>query len=333
VYDEQCQQLLHGVVTGVHMIKDWFDAKGHKQPDMKILEVGAGTGSITLPILQTLKPHLETSPRFGSYVFTDISPGFFESACELLKDWKGYVEFKRLDIEKCPLQQGFEFASFDVIAASNVSSMFTIIYALSDLNFKVLHATKDIAETLKNCYNMLKPGGKLVLGEITQPTEYMSLIYGTLPRWWLSEDGRVGGPCLTNDQWSSKLVDGKFNGLDFVVDDSTESRNHIISMMVATKPKPPSTPFQEVVIVTGVNASNDVGDLTNILEKELTDLGSIVEVDDTVASTSLDGDGVPKCSGKFVLSLLEVEAPLLSDLSEREFYNLRQLVIQSRGIL
>jgi len=114
----------HGVVTGVHMIKDWFDLKGHKQPDMKIMEVGAGTGSITLPVLQILQPQADMTPRFGSYVFTDISPGFFEAAGELLKDWKGLVDFKRLDIEKCPLEQGFDPESFDVVVASNVSNSF-----------------------------------------------------------------------------------------------------------------------------------------------------------------------------------------------------------------
>jgi hypothetical protein len=113
----------HGVVTGVQMIKDWFDLKAHKQPDMKILEVGAGTGSITLPIMQILKPRYESSPRFGSYVFTDISSGFFEPARELLKEWQGLIKFGRLDIEKDPVEQGFEANSFDVIAASNVSNL------------------------------------------------------------------------------------------------------------------------------------------------------------------------------------------------------------------
>lgn len=111
----------HGLRTGLQMIKDWFDLKGHKQPDMKILEIGAGTGSITLPILQALGGNSGNTARFDSYVFTDISAGFFEKAAELLKDWQGFVEFKKLDIEKDPVEQGFELGSFDVIAASNVS--------------------------------------------------------------------------------------------------------------------------------------------------------------------------------------------------------------------
>jgi SAM-dependent methyltransferase len=322
----------HGV-TSLHIIKDWFDLKGHKQPDMRILEVGAGTGSITLPILQILKPQPESTPRFGSYCFTDISAGFLENAGELLKDWQGYVEFKKLDIEKDPQEQGFELESFDVIAANNVGSSLHPRHALTDRNVKVLHATKCISATLKNCYSLLKPGGKLILGEVTQPIEYTSLIYGTLPGWWRSEDGRVGGPCLKTDEWHTQLVNAKFSGLDFVVYDATEYRHHVMSIMVSTKPKPPEAPFQEIVIVTSMNASSDIDALAKALLQLYVEMGSTVEIKDIVAATSLDNDGIHKCKGKFILSLVEIEAPLLSDLPEREFYHLQHLVTQSRGIL
>lgn len=130
--------------SGLFMFKDWFGLQGHKRPGMKILEVGAGTGSVTLPILQALGGIGGRTPCFGSYTFTDISAGWFEKAQELLKPWQGRIDYKVLNIEENVFSQGFELESFDVIAASNV-----------------LHATKKMDLTLSNCFKLLNLAARL----------------------------------------------------------------------------------------------------------------------------------------------------------------------------
>lgn len=74
---------------------------------MRVLEIGAGTGSVTLPILHVLGGSGGRTPRFGSYCFTDISSGWFEKAQELLKPWQGRIEFQNLNIDEDVLQQEF----------------------------------------------------------------------------------------------------------------------------------------------------------------------------------------------------------------------------------
>jgi ubiquinone/menaquinone biosynthesis C-methylase UbiE len=85
---------------------------------------------------------------------------------ELFSQTVPSVEFKALDIEQDPVQQGFEEGSFDVVLASNV-----------------LHATKSLDVTLTNCKKLLKPGGQIVIMEFTHPVNNVSLIYGTLKGW------------------------------------------------------------------------------------------------------------------------------------------------------
>lgn len=140
---------------------------GHKNPHLNILEVGAGTGGASLTILEALDDMSTSPPNFRNYDFTDISPAFFEKAAEKLVRWTGMVKFLRFDAERDPLQQGFKSCSYDLIVAANV-----------------IHATSCIERTLKSMIKLLKPGGTLVLVEVTVNTIGASLMFGTLPGWW-----------------------------------------------------------------------------------------------------------------------------------------------------
>jgi acyl transferase domain-containing protein len=145
----------------------------HKTPNIKILEIGAGSGSATISVMKALRSHeLQSANRRGvhRYDFTDISPSFFEKAEELLEEWKDVMSFRKLDIETDPLSQGFEEHFYDLIIASNV-----------------VHATKTIDGTLGNVRRLLRPGGKLALVEGTTDTLFNHVIFGTLPGWWLGK--------------------------------------------------------------------------------------------------------------------------------------------------
>lgn len=108
--------------VNVPLVQKWFDLRAHKKPSLRVLEVGAGTASTTLPVLQQLGDEGgKTTPRFSKWTFTDISAGWFENARNILGDWKSRVEYKVLDIENDPIEQGFEAESYDVVLAVNVS--------------------------------------------------------------------------------------------------------------------------------------------------------------------------------------------------------------------
>ena len=149
---------------------------GHKNPHLNILEVGAGTGGATLPILEVLRGAGQAPPNFAQYHFTDVSPAFFEKAKDKLGLWQDLLTFKKLDIEADPISQGYAPASYDLIIAANV-----------------VHATSRVEQTLKRIRSLLKPGGAFALLEITVQSLAASLVFGTLPSWWI---GRCQHPLL-----------------------------------------------------------------------------------------------------------------------------------------
>ena len=132
---------------------------------LRVLEIGAGTGSATASVLPELP-----EGRFD-YVYTDISAGFFAEAEARFGDADGAIEYLALDIERDPASQGFASHRYDLLIASNV-----------------LHATRYLEETLGHCLALLAPSGHLVALENLRGQGWMDLTFGQLDGWWRFAD-------------------------------------------------------------------------------------------------------------------------------------------------
>ena len=154
-----------GLQKGYAICSRWIGHYlSHQNPAMEILEIGAGTGSTTIEVLQSLSNQNGQPPRFGHFYFTDISAGFFERANERLGTWGELTTYRTLDIEKDPVDQGFEIGYFDLIVASNV-----------------LHATANMNKTLQNARKLLKDGGRIIILESTTLALSQTILFGTIP--------------------------------------------------------------------------------------------------------------------------------------------------------
>jgi SAM-dependent methyltransferase len=94
-----------------------------------------------------LSPILAQLPRERTQYVFDVSNHFFLKAQEQFRDYP-FIEYKLLDIEKDPADQGFAPGAFDIVLAANV-----------------LHATRDLRQTVRNVKKLLAPGGLLLLLE------------------------------------------------------------------------------------------------------------------------------------------------------------------------
>ncbi|MBN3888579.1 MAG: SDR family NAD(P)-dependent oxidoreductase [Nostoc sp. JL31] len=150
---------------------------------IRLLEIGAGTGSTTAYILPQLNNYQ------AEYTFTDISPLFAAKAREKFRDYP-FVRYQPLDISQDPATQGLEGQKYDVILAANV-----------------LHATPDLQQTLAHVHSLLAPGGILVLLEVTDRHCWLDLSFGLTPGWWLFADRwlRPNYPLLSSAEWQNVL--------------------------------------------------------------------------------------------------------------------------------
>lgn len=156
---------------------------------IRILEIGAGTGATTNAVL----PLLDTDRC--EYVFTDLAPGFLAAAKGNFSEYPQVV-YRVLDIEKDPIEQGFEAGHFDLVIAANV-----------------LHATADLRQTISNVSRIMNPGGQLVVIEGTRPVRWLDLTFGLTSGWWRFEDTdlRPDYPLLAGNGWRALLSEQGFS--------------------------------------------------------------------------------------------------------------------------
>jgi acyl transferase domain-containing protein/acyl carrier protein/SAM-dependent methyltransferase len=154
---------------------------------IKILEVGAGTGGTSASVLDAIDTYREQL----SYMYTDISMGFIQHGKQHYGQRYPFVEFGILNVETDVKTQGYNLGDFDIIIAANV-----------------LHATRNIHNTLGNIKALLKKHGCLILNEATSVPIFATLTFGLLEGWWLFEDeeNRLNGsPLLSVSMWEQLL--------------------------------------------------------------------------------------------------------------------------------
>ncbi|KAI0388440.1 hypothetical protein F5Y17DRAFT_463704 [Xylariaceae sp. FL0594] len=296
-------------------VKMLFDLLSHENPTMRILEVGAGTGGITKHILTALR-ELEQSGggvKFAEYTFTDVSASFLQNAQTKFQEFASRMEFKTLDLDKSPSEQGFQERSYDLVIAGCV-----------------LHATKDLRTTLRNIRSVLHPKGRLVCLEVVIPENVITnFAFGVLPGWWSSvEEYRDLSPTITEHQWDLVLQESGFSGNDLTLRDDADATQHIFSTMVSTRCELPDYEAPDLGKLVLIMSPLDVkaSQLANSIRSLYPNREAVVFSLQLVDYSQLGADDI-------VISLLEVTEPLLSTLADPDYQAIKTLLLRANNLV
>ena len=129
---------------------------------IKILEIGAGTGRLTWPLMERLKD------KKVEYWFTDIGRSFVKEG-EKYAHNRGIhnMKFEVFNLEQNAWDTALSEKEFDII-----------------VGLDVIQATSNILFVLKNLMMLLKPLGWIVMVQSFWIHDIEQMIYGYSPGWW-----------------------------------------------------------------------------------------------------------------------------------------------------
>jgi acyl transferase domain-containing protein/thioesterase domain-containing protein/SAM-dependent methyltransferase/acyl carrier protein len=212
---------------------------------LRILEIGAGHGSLTRPLLAQL-----TGLRL-QYCVTDVNKQVLGEARRLATangwDW---LSARFFDISKDPLEQGFAYGEFDLV-----------------LGFNVIHIAPRLAQCLSRLGILLGRDGGLVFIESVGWRPHEELVWGMTPDWWRfeDEDRRTLSPLLDGPGWEGALRDAGFRSVERWTPDEESD----VELFVATLP--------DATLVRSAHAMSSVHARRTEQLKQLVGDGSTVE--------------------------------------------------------
>lgn len=237
------------------------------------------------------------------------------------------MTFKVLDIEKAPANQGYEPHSYDIIIASNV-----------------LHATASLQTTLENARQLLKPGGYLMLLEITGlgPIRYHSIV-GSLPDWWLGvNDGRKYSPLLTPGGWHSALRKAGFGGVDagtpeiervawplsIMASQAVDDRVQFLRRPLSSPSPSPSIHLESLVIL-----GNGTLETARIGEEVVEHLGRFCGETTILNGLPTEDEALSLNPMSTFLNLVDIDSPIFRDMTAEKMDGLKRMLELAKRII
>ncbi|MBL0211480.1 MAG: methyltransferase [Holophagaceae bacterium] len=178
-------------------------------PGARVLELGGGVGSFA-QLLARDGAEAGYLDRIAEYRFTDIAPAFLRKAQRDLREKAPGLPFTfgAFDINKPFEGQNSGDGLFDVIVGVNV-----------------LHVAVDLQAVLRRLRSMLKPGGRLVIGECMKPdlarpiyNEFFFKFMKGFTEVELDPELRPCSGFLTPEAWEKALLAAGFSRIRKVPD-------------------------------------------------------------------------------------------------------------------
>lgn len=164
----------------------------------RIIEIGAGTGGTTARVLERLAP---VADRIEDYCFTDLSQAFLMKARERFGGTHPFLSCRTFNVEVPASDQKMPMDHYDIAIATNV-----------------IHATRDIAASLRTIKAPLRGNGVLLINEINGNSLAMHVTFGLLDGWWCYEDAALrlpGCPALAPESWRQVLEAEGYRSVQF----------------------------------------------------------------------------------------------------------------------
>jgi NADPH:quinone reductase-like Zn-dependent oxidoreductase/SAM-dependent methyltransferase len=293
-----------GISAAYPQIERLLDLLAHKNPSMRILEVGAGTGSATGVAMAVLGGAGLDTKRYSEYVFTDVSSRFLHPAKERFAAFKE-VSYRTFDFNQSPESQRFEGA-FDLLIAS-----------------ECFHTARDISQALKHVRALLKPEGQLMMLETTRTMLGHGIAYGTFPDYWPTDEER-DSPFLSSEEWQHHLRCSGFSGVDIELDDHPAP--YTLASTILTKAV---VQIADTVPVTDPEVYIICASTQDVFARALA--SGFAKVYTQTVVVSLDDADIP--DGSRVILTTNVSSHPLIEGTESQYEKLKNVVMKSSSIL
>ncbi|KAL8696122.1 MAG: hypothetical protein Q9224_002961, partial [Gallowayella concinna] len=284
-----------GMKSILRQLSEYIQLLHFTNPQLSILEVGSQLGVASpLSLLKGL-PGMKTVLDTSTYTVSCQTADSMTKAQEQLSSFGEAVNFAVLDISQSLENQDLKDEKFDVVLAFNLAS------------------TADHPDVaFRNTRKLLKEGGEVCFVEITKPGLYFQMLENLIkarlatPQALLSRNGMTTSftACDANGEDSPQIE-------LLVAGINTETNGHLDD--------------QEVVIIGPANPSGQVRDIS-------AQLATSLHEHSFQASHFVWGSDVLGLKDKACISLLEIERPMLQDLSESDFSSLQRLITDTKEL-